>query len=72
MICYRDKTFCPFFETCSSAKGCDRPLTAEVVAAAERAGLPIARYVSKPGCHSAATPPARATLGDYADLAANS
>lgn len=51
MICYRDMTFCPFFGDCAKADTCHRPLTAEVVIAAERTGLPIAQFIEKPECH---------------------
>ena len=34
MICYGDKTFCPFYETCDKQNDCSRPLTPQVKAAA--------------------------------------
>ncbi len=56
MICYRDMTFCTFYETCADAEGCSRALTPEVIKAAEAwwdgdGGLPIATFMSKPRCY---------------------
>lgn len=48
MICYRDRTYCPFFPLCK--KSCDRALTAEIKVAAEKEGLPIAQYMEFPKC----------------------
>ena len=55
MICFRDMTFCPFYEDCAKAKDCNRPLTEEV----ERQAFewwgsddaPIAQWTEKPDCH---------------------
>ena len=58
MICYRDMTFCPFYTDCVRAKDCARPLTPEVIAAANKwwegidSEVPIAVFVDKPGCHT--------------------
>ena len=64
MMCYRDMTFCSFYEDCSKASDCNRPLTPEVKAAANRwfngesdtpiAAIPISVFAAKPGCHEAA------------------
>jgi hypothetical protein len=55
MMCFRDMTFCEFFEDCANAKDCHRPLTQEVKDAAARwwksKDAPIATFVSKPECH---------------------
>lgn len=55
MICFRDMTFCPFWQDCDKAANCHRPLTDHVV---ERAKVwwgsddaPIARFSEKPDCH---------------------
>jgi hypothetical protein len=54
MMCYKDMTFCPFWEDCASAKGCSRPLTPEVRIQADmwwgKAGAPICTYADKPDC----------------------
>ena len=55
MICYRDKTFCQFYESCAKAAICPRPLTDEVMAAAERwwgsPAVPISKFAEQPDCH---------------------
>lgn len=54
MICYRDITFCGFWENCSKGEGCSRVLTEEVIAAAEKwrgsENAPICQYVEEPDC----------------------
>lgn len=58
MICYMDKTFCSYAETCSYARSCHRALTPEVQAAADKwwegcsGNAPICLFVDKPQCHS--------------------
>lgn len=52
MISYRDMTFCPFYKDCKSAHMCSRPLTAKVRDDAEKFGLPLSMYTSKPECWS--------------------
>jgi hypothetical protein len=49
MMCYRDKTFCPFVK-CSD-KSCHRVLTKKIIKDAKEFGLPICRYVDKPDCY---------------------
>jgi hypothetical protein len=55
MICFRDMTFCPFWETCAGATTCGRALTPEVVADAHRwwgnDKAPISQYTQPPTCH---------------------
>lgn len=51
MICYKDMTFCPFFEDCAKAKDCHRPLYEYHRVNAAEIGLPITHYASKPDCH---------------------
>lgn len=54
MMCYRDRTFCPFHLTCAQGNTCDRALTEQVVAdAIEWWGgkkAPIAQYGEHPKC----------------------
>jgi hypothetical protein len=47
MMCYRDRTYCD--APCSTER-CPRQITAEVEAAANRAGLPIAISDLRDGC----------------------
>ena len=54
MICYKDMTFCTFYEDCQNRGTCHRPLTPEVRAAAERwmpGTAPICQYSEQPECH---------------------
>lgn len=55
MLCFRDMTFCQFHEDCADAKICHRPLTAEVLAAAEKwwgsENVPICQFAERPTCH---------------------
>lgn len=57
MICYKDKAFCTYWEDCSGAGTCGRPLTDNVRKAANEwwgsDGAPISVYVTKPECWSA-------------------
>jgi len=50
MLCYKDMTFCPFWEDCIKQIDCPRCLNDNVLANAERVGLPICRFVEKPDC----------------------
>jgi len=57
MLCYKDKTFCPFHEDCKDGVGCIDALTDKVISDAEKwagnAGLsevPITQYMDKPEC----------------------
>ena len=52
MIGYRDMTFCPFYKDCKSAHMCHRPLTPQVRKEAEKCGLPMSMFASKPSCWS--------------------
>jgi len=53
-MCYKDMTFCPFYESCSHGKKCKRALTQDVIDAAAKwfgkAGAPIAEFCEKPDC----------------------
>ena len=55
MIVYRDRTWCPFWETCPCP--CDRALTMNVERAADKwwkgneGPTPIAVYAEPPACH---------------------
>ena len=56
MICYRDMTFCAFWEECRGGMECPRALTFGVRLEAERwwlprvDGAPICVYTHKPEC----------------------
>ena len=53
MMCYRDRTWCPFWEECKDGQGCDRAMTDKVKADAEKwmKNAPICQYVDKPECY---------------------
>ena len=51
MICYRDRTYCRFYMDCDNAQECDRKLTENIWQHAEKIGLPICQFMSKPQCH---------------------
>ncbi len=68
MICYKDQTFCPFYEDCVSKFKCGRAMTPTVVKAAADFGLPISRYSEKPSCHVLnETPRSEDPFMDYID-----
>ena len=52
MMCYKDRTFCPFFDTCRYGNECDRALTENVKYDAEKwmKNAPICQFVEKPEC----------------------
>lgn len=54
MICYKDRTFCPYYPICKHGYTCDRAYTDKVRAAAEawwgKEGAPVAVYAEFPGC----------------------
>ncbi len=52
MLCYRDMTFCTYYEECKDGKDCFRALTPEVIKAAEAwmKKPPIAMFAEKPEC----------------------
>jgi hypothetical protein len=56
MICYRDMTFCPFYQNCQKSETCHRPLLEDVrLKAREWWGsdnAPIAVFGEKPTCHT--------------------
>jgi hypothetical protein len=58
MICYKDKTFCSFWERCRDGKECKRALTKECINQAKEwwkqftnsDDAPICQYTDKPEC----------------------
>lgn len=54
MICYRDRTFCPFFTECKNRETCDRALTNKVRKDATKwwgsEDAPICQYTTHPEC----------------------
>lgn len=51
MICYKDMTFCQFYENCKNGEKCFRALKDEVKKDAEKLGLLISRFTDLPGCY---------------------
>ena len=54
MICYQDKTFCPFYSECESGESCDRALNKKIIDCAKKwwgsDGAPIMQFAEKPEC----------------------
>jgi len=50
MLCYRDMTFCPFWEDCKEGEGCFRALTSDVKASAIKFGLGTSQFLEPPEC----------------------
>ena len=51
MICYKDMTFCPFYEGCIDRTKCGRAETPEIIEGAQKMGLPISVFAEKPECY---------------------
>jgi hypothetical protein len=49
MLCYRDRTYCRFFD-CADFDKCSRRLTESVKHAAELLRLPISQFAERPEC----------------------
>ena len=50
MLCYRDRTFCPFYTDCKHGHDCTRAEKPAVIKDADRVGLPISSWLDKPSC----------------------
>ena len=54
MICYRDTTFCTYYQTCANQEDCNRKLTPEVKEAAIKwwgsDQAPVAMFADYPYC----------------------
>ena len=50
MVCYKDRTYCPFSILCRDGYKCDRALTEEVKQGAEKASLPVCQFNDFPKC----------------------
>jgi hypothetical protein len=48
MMCYKDKTFCSFFQLCKKGYSCHSALTDKIRADAKRAKLDILQFVEIP------------------------
>lgn len=51
MICHKDRTYCPYWETCYGGEKCYFAATEEVKKEAEKTGIPIAYYAEIPSCY---------------------
>lgn len=51
MLCYRDMTFCPLWESCAHGDGCPHAPTPVVRRRAEECGLPVSEYAGPPECY---------------------
>lgn len=50
MLCYKDRTYCPFSILCRDGYTCDRALTDKIKKDAEKFGLPISQFNDFPEC----------------------
>ena len=50
MLCYKDRTFCDFYEDCKNEPRCDSQLTDKIKKEASERGLPVSRFASHPHC----------------------
>ena len=50
MLCYKDRTFCPFYTDCKHGHDCKCAETPAVIKDADRVGLPISSLHGKPNC----------------------
>lgn len=54
MICFRDKTFCSYWQACTKGETCERALKPEVIVDGTKwwgsEDFPIAMYTAKPSC----------------------
>ena len=50
MLCYRDKTFCSFYQDCQHGNKCGDALTPEKIEDAKTINLPVCQYRDKPEC----------------------
>lgn len=54
MMCYRDKTYCEFYQNCKDGNNCHRSLTPDVKRDADKwwgkPGAPISVFTEKPSC----------------------
>lgn len=50
MLCYKDMTFCSFYDRCKEGKNCFRALTPKVISKSKEIHLPISQFVCAPKC----------------------
>ena len=50
MICFRDRTFCSFYEKCKHGLACAVALTPRIIEKSKECGIPISQYAEKPEC----------------------
>lgn len=50
MLCYKDKTFCPYWEECKKGNNCHRAYTDEVKKNASETELLVCLFNAKPLC----------------------
>ena len=51
MLCYRDRTYCPFWRECRDGETCPRALTCVVRIEADMVRLPICQWIERPECY---------------------
>ena len=51
MECYRDRTYCKFWEKCKKGLKCDRSATDKVYSDAKAFGAPLCLFIDPPECY---------------------
>lgn len=50
-MCYKDRSWCSYYQTCTNAPGCDRAMTEKDFELARDLNLPISWMIDKPSCY---------------------
>lgn len=65
MICYKDRTWCPYHTCKNFGPPCDRSLTRDVKREAMKFKLPIAVYCEPPDCFESKDGKKKDEVNDY-------
>jgi len=49
MLCYRDRTFCDYYD-CKISDSCDIKITDEIIEKSQNFGLPLCIFAERPEC----------------------
>jgi hypothetical protein len=52
MLCYKDRTFCPFWKECLNGNNCPDALTEYHIEKAKELNLYISKNLEKPDCYT--------------------
>lgn len=51
MLCYKNRTFCPYYKTCYYGQVCSSALTPKIRVEAQQAKQALSQYISEPPCY---------------------